>query len=58
MSTEYWANEVKRLGKLLDRAESAHDSFTYNELYPAYLTAQDEYRNAVLENAPFTGWGL
>lgn len=58
MSTEYWANEVKRLGELLDRAEAAHDSFTFDELYPAYVTAQDEYRQAVLEQCPFTGWGL
>lgn len=58
MSTEYWANEVKRLGELLDRAEAAHDTFTFDELYPAYVTAKDEYRQAVLEQCPFTGWGL
>lgn len=58
MSIEYWANEVERLGRLLDKAEAAHDSFTFDELFPAYETAQDEYRQAVLSECPFTGWGL
>lgn len=52
---DYWYNEKLRLGALLERYEVKGDISSWNELYPAYVTACDEYRNAVFDTAPFTG---
>lgn len=55
MSLEFWRAEKERLGELLDRAEAAHDSFTFDDNFPAYQKACEEYRNCVLSEAPFIG---
>lgn len=55
MSLEFWRAEKERLGELLDRAEAAHDSFTFDDIFPRYKKACDEYRQCVLSEAPFTG---
>lgn len=54
-SIDFWYTEKERLGALLERYEAARDSFSWDEVYPAYKTACDEYRAAVLAHAPFTG---
>lgn len=55
MSLEYWRSERERLSALLDRAEAAHDSFTFDDIFPAYQKACEEYCQCVLSEAPFTG---
>ncbi len=54
-SIDYWYTEKERLGSLLEKYEAAHDSFSWDDIYPKYQKACEEYRKAVLIHAPFTG---
>lgn len=42
----------------LDKYAFISDSFAYDETYKELQRVKEEYRQAVMAEAPFTGWGL